>query len=122
MDAQSEGRVCLALPIGARVRPVLAQKRSPHPVLLRYDVTATFFEGDCDEQLHSPDTNPAAIANGIFDQLDHFERGSCSPGGWFDFYFNVTSAIVAAGDNLLFEVEVLGGIRNNDAVRLLSPP
>jgi hypothetical protein len=84
----------------------------------RYDVTATTFEGDCTEFAHTPEADLTTVADKVIDELNHFERGSCTPRGWFDFYFEVTAAMIAAEDNLLFEVEVLGGVDNNDAVSL----
>eukprot|EP00966_Prymnesium_polylepis_P216191 5004667-Prymnesium_polylepis.1 len=73
--------------------------------------------GTCYELAQSAEDDPAAYAQATIG-LRHFERASCQAGGWYDFYFNMTSALVEAEDNMLFEVEVLDASRNNDAISL----
>ena len=66
---------------------------------------------------HATHAHPASLAHKTL-EINLFEAGSCTPRGWYDYYFNVTDTMIAAWDNLLFEVEVLGGAINHDAVSL----
>ena len=49
-------------------------------------------------------------------ELDHFQYGSCVPGGWQDYKLEVTAA--NSDNNLLFMVEDLTGNRRPDALGL----
>ena len=53
---------------------------------MQYDVTVEEFTGPCIELLHQPDLDPAAIADQTL-PIEHFERASCEPYQWYDFYF-----------------------------------
>ena len=66
---------------------------------MHYNVTTTEFEGDCVELEHSPETDPSAYADKEL-PVEHFERASCKPYEWYDFYFNVSESMVAVNDNI----------------------
>ena len=66
---------------------------------MHYNVTTTEFEGDCIELEHVPTADPAAVADETL-PVEHFERASCQPYQWFDFFFNVTEQMVAYEDNI----------------------
>jgi len=62
--------------------------------------------GDCQELLHQPVDDPAAIADKTL-PVEHFERASCGANQWYDFYFDSTEHMVEIEDNIVFEVELL---------------
>ena len=61
---------------------------------MNYQVTATKFTGSCEEFIHAPSDDPAAIAD-LTLPIEHFERASCDPYQWFDMYLNVTDEMVS---------------------------
>ena len=73
---------------------------------MQYDVTVEEFTGPCIELLHQPDLDPAAIADQTL-PIEHFERASCEPYQWYDFYFPVSPGQVAVEDNFVFETEII---------------
>ena len=99
-----------------RVREAAEQ---PPCVRIRYTVTTTVFEGACEEFTHTANYDPAAEAHKEL-ELRHFERGSCTPNAWYDYYFNVTDHMRDIQDNLLFEVNTRR--RHEDATRSQPAP
>jgi hypothetical protein len=78
-----------------------------------FDVTAhTYIGGNCTEPRNFAEVDVTEGANEL--ELEHFAYGSCTPGGFSDFYLNLTAA--HAGDNINFEVEQLGDISNMEAL------
>jgi hypothetical protein len=73
---------------------------------MHYTLEAVAFTGPCEELVHQPSDDPAAVADKTL-PVEHFERASCGPHQWFDFYFPVTPHMVDVEDNIVFEVEVL---------------
>ena len=82
---------------------------------MHYTLIAEEFTTSCVELMHAPSNDSAAIADKTL-PVEHFERASCGPHQWYDFYFPVTAHMVDVEDNIVFEVEViadqyeLGGI------------
>ena len=82
---------------------------------MHYTLIAEEFTTSCVELMHAPSNDSAAIADKTL-PVEHFERASCGPHQWYDFYFPVTAHMVDVEDNIDFEVEViadqyeLGGI------------
>ena len=88
---------------------------------MHYTLTADTFVGECLEQIHAPSDDPAAYADQTL-PVEHFERASCEPHQWFDYYFPVTAHMVDVEDNIVFEVETLAEQRGGVLETALHPP
>jgi hypothetical protein len=70
-----------------------------------FDVVAhTYTGGNCTELLNYAEADATLHATEM--ELEHYTHGSCSPGGYTDFYLNLSKS--HADDNIIFEVEQLG--------------
>jgi hypothetical protein len=64
----------------------------------------TYSGGNCSEVRNFAEVDPTQSSIEL--DFEHFTHGSCSPGGYTDFYLNVSES--HADDNIIFEVEQLG--------------
>ena len=64
----------------------------------------TYTGGNCSEVRNFAEADTTHAATEL--DFEHFTHGSCSPGGYTDFYLNVSES--HADDNIIFEVEQLG--------------
>ena len=58
---------------------------------MHYKLVAEEFTTNCVELMHVPTDDPSAVADKTL-PVEHFERASCGPHQWFDFYFPVIAA------------------------------